>query len=264
MKNILLLLFVLFSYLGAFSTYTVTIPPHKFFLENIGQSKIKIKAIYENIDYTKAIPHSHFRKLAYSDTYFTIGLPIEEEYIKNIRDYNDEIEVIDTSKNIQKELYNGNPNPYIWLDPLSVREICEVMLKVLIKNDPANKEYFESNYNTFIGELDKIFLRIRNALFYSKNAVFVYDEKWDYYLKRFDQKYFRAENKILSGLNFTKINRLSREENIKYILVDKSIDYEVYKSWSNANNIEIIQVDIFSYDWLSDLFILSEKISKEE
>ena len=264
MKKILLLLFVLSVYLNAISTYTVTIPPHKFFLENIGQSKIKVKAIYENIDYSKKIPHSHFRKVAFSDVYFTIGLEVEKEYTKSIKDFNNEIEVIDTSKDIDKEMYNGEINPYIWLDPLKVREVCEVMLKVLIKNDPYNKEYFESNYKTFIGELDKIFLRIKNTLFYSRNGVFVYDGKWDYFLKRFDVRYFKAENKILGGTNFSKINRLSRDKNINYILVDKTIAYEVYNSWSNANNIEIIQVDIFSYDWLSDLFVLSEKLSKEE
>lgn len=264
MKKILLLLFILAHCLYAVSTYTVTIPPHKFFLENIGQSKIKVKAIYENIDYSKAIPNSHFRKVAFSDTYFTIGLPIEKKYIKSIKEYNSEIEVIDTTKTISKEEYEGGLNPYIWLDPLLVREVCEVMLKVLIKNDPSNKEYFKSNYKTFIGELDKIFLRIKNALFYSQNAVFIYDEKWDYFLRRFDVRYFRAENEILSGANFTKINRQSKDKNIKYILVDKSISYDVYNSWSNANNIEIIQFDIFSYDWLSDLFVLSEKLSKEE
>lgn len=264
MKKILLLLFVLSHYVYAISTYTVTIPPHKFFLENIGQSKIKVKAIYQNIDYSKTIPQTHFRKVAFSDVYFTIGLPIEEKYAKSIKEYNNEIEVINTSKNINKDKYMGELNPYIWLDPLLVREVCEVMLKVLIKNDPSNKEYFESNYKTFIGELDKIFLRIKNALFYSRNAVFVYDQKWDYYLRRFDVRYYRAENKILSGANFTRINRQSKDDSIKYILVDKSISYDVYNSWSNANNIEIIQVDIFSYDWLSDLFVLSEKLSKEE
>lgn len=264
MKKIFLLPFILISYLSAFSTYTVTIPPHKFFLENLGQSKIKVKAIYENIDYSKPIPHSHFRKVAFSDIYFTIGLPVEQKYVKYIKEINKDIEVIDTSKDIEKDSYDGKINPYIWLDPLRVKEVCDVMLKVLIKNDPSNKEYFESNYKTFIGELDEIFLRIKNTLFYSTSAVYVYNEKWDYFLKRFNVRYFRAENKILSGTNFTKINIMSNDENIKHILVDKSIDYGIYNSWSNANNLGIIEADIFSYDWLSDLFVLSEKLLKEE
>lgn len=262
MKKSLLLFLLLSNFLYAISTYTVTIPPHKFFLENIGQSKIKIKTIYENIDYSKPLPKYHFRKLSYSDVYFTIGLDVEKEYVKHILSYNEEIKIVNTTSNIEKDLYNGNKNPYIWLDPLKVREICKVMLETLIENDPYNKEYFQSNYNTFISELDKIFLRIKDSLFYSKNAVFVYDEKWDYFLKRFDVKFFRAENKILSGSNFTKINRLSKNNSIHRILIDNSIEYEVYQSWSNANNIEIVKVDIYSYDWLSDLFLLSEKLSK--
>lgn len=262
MKKILFLFILLSTYIYAINTYTVTIPPQKFFLQNIGQSKIKVKTIYENIDYSKAIPHSHFRRFSSSSVYFTIGLEVEKKYIKNIKDFNEDLKVIDSSKNVEKLEYLNKYNPYIWLDPLRVREVAKVMLDVLIENDPSNKEYFESNYNTFINELDKIFLRIKNTLFYSQSATYVFDEKWDYFFDRFGLRFFRVENKILSGSDFTKVNRQSKEHNINNILVDKNIEYEIYSSYANANDINIIQVDIFSYDWLSDLFVLSEKLSK--
>lgn len=261
MKKFLLLLILLSSFLFARVTYTVTIEPQKFFLERIGQSKIKVKTIYENINFNKELDHVYFRKFAFSDVYFTIGLPAEKEYAKELLGFNDEIKVIDTSVNVEKITSDGKTNPYFWLDPLKVRKVAEIMLSTLIKNDPENKEYFEGNYETLMRELDKIFLRLKDGLFYSTNAVMVFNEKLDYFLRRFDVRYYRAENKILSGPKFTEIYRLSKEKNIKYLIVDSSVDYEVYNTWSNANNMEVIHSDIYSYNWFSDLFVLSDKIA---
>jgi len=265
MKKIFLLFILLSSVLFARVTYTVTIEPQKFFLERIGQSKIKVKTIYEGINYTKKLDHVHFRKFAFSEVYFTIGLPAEKEYAKELLGFNSDIKVIDTSLNVEK-LYDeaGNVNPYFWLDPLRVKEVIEVMLKTLVENDPENKEYFESNYQSLLFELDKIFLRLKDTLFYSTNAVMVFNDKLDYFLRRFDVRYYKAENKILSGPKFTEIYRLSKEKNIKYLIIDNSINYEIYNTWSNANNMEVIDSDVYSYNWFSDLFVLSDKIASQK
>ena len=61
-----------------------------------------------------------------------------------------------------------------------------------------------------------------------------------------------------------KIKYLSKEKNIRYLIVDSSIDYEVYNTWSNANNMEVIQSDIYSFNWFSDLFVLSDKIASKQ
>ena len=261
-KSILLLLF-LSLHLFAYKSYTVTIPPMKFFLQSIGQSKIAIKTIYEKIDYNKKIPNSHLRKHSFTNVYFTLGLEEEKRYVDYIKGHNSEIEVINVSKDIEKLLTkDGKENPYIWMDPVIVVDIAEKMLEVLIKNDPSNEEYFRSNFKTFLGELDKIFIRIKNALFYSQNAVYVFDEKWNYYLRRFDVRYYEAQRKVLAGDEFTEVLRKSQEDNIKYLLVDQSVSYSVYSSWKRANNMKVIKMDVYEYDWLSNLFVLAEKLSK--
>jgi zinc transport system substrate-binding protein len=264
MKKLFLLLILLSSVLFARVSYTVTIEPQKFFLERIGQSKIKVKTIYEGVNLKKELPHVHFRKFAFSEVYFTIGLPAEEEYAKELLGFNSDIKVIDTSVNVEMLYNNGKVNPYFWLDPLRVKEVIEVMLKTLIENDPANKEYFESNYQALLVELDKIFLRLKDSLFYSTNAVMVFNDKLDYFLRRFDVRYYKAENEILSGSRFTEIYRMSKEKNIKYLIIDNTIDYEVYNTWSNANNMEVIESDVYSYNWFSDLFVLSDKIASQK
>jgi zinc transport system substrate-binding protein len=266
MKKLILLLILLSTTLFSRVLYTVTIEPQKFFLERIGQSKIKVRTIYENVDLTKKFDHVYFRKFAFSDVYFKIGLPVEDEYAKELLSFNSDIKVIDTSKDVNKIVTDGEVNPYFWLDPLKVRKVTKVMLDTLIKNDPANKDFFESNYKTLMDELDKIFLRLKNTLFYSTNAVMVFNDKLDYFLRRFDVRYYRAKNEILSGKKFTEIYRLSKDKNIKFLIVDDSIDYGVYNTWSNANNMEVIHTDIYSFNWFSDLFVLSDKIAgkKEE
>lgn len=258
MKKLIFLILIIATSLYANRSYTVTIPPMKFFLQSIGQSKISIKTIYEKIDYTKEIPNSHIRKSAYSDVYFTLGLEEEKRYIKYIKDHNPEIEIIDVSKILQIE----NNNPYIWMDPIHVTQIAQLMLKTLIEKDPHNKEYFELNFKTFLSELDRIFLRIKDALFYSQNAVYTYNNILDYYFNRFDVKHYKAEKILLSGEKFTEIYRESLEKNIKYIITDSTIPYSIYNSWSNANNMKILKVDVYAYDWLSNLFMIAEKLSK--
>ncbi|WP_375723241.1 zinc ABC transporter substrate-binding protein [Arcobacter sp. KX21116] len=264
MKKLILLLILLSTFIYARVSYTVTIEPQKFFLERIGQSKVKVRTLYEGVDYTQKLDHVYFRKFAFSEAYLTIGLPVEQEYAKELLGFNSDLKVIDTSKDVEKLYDNGKINPYFWLDPLRVRKVTKVMLDILIKNDPSNKEFFQLNYQTLMVELDKIFLRLKDTLFYSTNAVMVFNDKLEYFLNRFDVRYYRAENEILSGPKFTEIYRLSKEKNIKYLIVDKSINYNVYNTWSNANNMEVIHTDIYSFNWFADLFVLSDKIASKK
>lgn len=40
----------------------------------------------------------------------------------------------------------------------------------------------------------------------------VFNDKLEYFLNRFDVRYYKAENEILSGPKFTEIYRLSKEK----------------------------------------------------
>lgn len=57
-----------------------------------------------------------------------------------------------------------NPDPHIWLDPVSMKNQAQYILDALIYLDPPNKTAYQSRYETLINDLDLLDLKYRQGL----------------------------------------------------------------------------------------------------
>lgn len=76
---------------------------------------------------------------------------------------------------------HGRIDPHIWLSPTEAIKQGKLIEEGLIKVDPANKEYYEANYNNFSKELTDLhneyeakFKTIQNKNFVTGHAAFAY------------------------------------------------------------------------------------------
>ena len=141
----------------------------------------------------------HKNEIYYSDVYFTLGSKKEKNYAEIFEKRNSYIKVIDLTTDIKKDIVNGEENPYIWTDPLLVRELVTNIYEELSTLKSYRKDFFKENYEKFLLELDKLFLSLKKRLerneFYN---IYVYDPYWHYFAKRFRLNLYYKENKYTS------------------------------------------------------------------
>ena len=243
---------------------TVTLPVQKYFIEKIAKNNFVIHVVEDKYkEFDKNNP-SIIDPLSYSKVYYTLGLPKENEYINILKSKNKYIKIKDLASNIKKDFTNGEINPYIWIDPLKVRELSKNILDELISLKSNKKEFFTENYNLFLNEIDEIFLYVRGRFDKSDSYnIFVYEPSWHYFAKRFGLNLYYKENRYTTLEEVSSIIKLAKKNDIRKLIIKKGTSYEQARSLVSHINASIIEHDISKYEWRSNLYFLTREITKK-
>lgn len=263
MRKILTCFFLLSVYLFAQRPVViVTTEPQKAILERIVKDKVKIKTLFIDSDFKVKFKKLTLKKMASSDIYMTIGLDIENQFLNKVKELNPNIEIYDMSEGIRKITQKDKTNPYLWMDPLKVRAIAEKLFLKFAKSDPKNREFYEENYNILTEELDELYLKIKMLYAYSNFAIYAFDDNWDYFAARFDFPIYKFDKRVLNADEIPEFIVKSKKRNAKILIIDPKTSSRVSKSLASNSNVKIIENDIFKYELLGNLFLLSELIDQ--
>ncbi len=64
----------------------------------------------------------------------------------------------------EEEHDHGEFDPHVWLDPQNAKKEMENIKDALVKADPDNKDYYESNYKTYSEKLDELDQSFKDTL----------------------------------------------------------------------------------------------------
>ncbi|WRS27248.1 metal ABC transporter substrate-binding protein [Oscillospiraceae bacterium MB08-C2-2] len=64
----------------------------------------------------------------------------------------------------EEEDDHGGLDPHVWLDPVLVKEQAVAIRDAFVKADPEHQADYESNYQTFVGQLDELDQEFRKTL----------------------------------------------------------------------------------------------------
>lgn len=226
---------------------TTTLPFESFIVKQIGQQHIRIKEI-TNLYSSKIknLNKKEISRLSNAKIYFNFGLNMEEKYGKILLKSNPNLIINDMSKGINKIEYNGKQNPYIWLDPILLRKVAKNIYVSLLNIDTFNKKKYKENYNLFLNKLDEVYLKTRKVLEKSENYnIFVYDEYFDYYAKRFKINLYKKEKKIQKSKDIKKLNSFAKTNQINLILIPQNDNIIMANSIASNLAIKIRKHDIF-------------------
>lgn len=239
---------------------TTTLPFESFIIKQIGKQNIEIKEITRIYSTKiKKLDRKELLRLTNSRVYFSIGLDIEKEYENILLKKNPNLIISNMSKDIKKIEYKGKPNPYIWLDPILLRQVAKNIYNTLINTDPYNINSYKENYEIFLNKLDGVYLKTRKELENSENYnIFVYDEYFDYYAKRFKINLYRKEKRIQRAEDINKLNKFVKAKQIKSILILENDNILMAKSIASHSKINIKEHDIFN----EFIFINIDKLTK--
>ena len=255
-------LFILLFPLVLFSKIQVVtyFPLESHLINKIAQKEVKIREITSRYlrDYQE-LPQSEISRLSNGKIFFHFGLDIEKKYAELLLKENHKIIVVDISSNIQKI----DNNPYIWTDPFNMRIVAKNIYDAFVKVDKYNEPYYKENYEKFLDEIDQTFLKIKQKLNSSElQYVYVFDDFWEYFAKRFGITTVFREKKNLNVAEVQQLNEYTKDKNIKKLLFSKDDKQDFITSLTKNLNISAIEDDIFVDLWQLNILDFTQHLSE--
>jgi zinc transport system substrate-binding protein len=130
----------------------VSILPQKAFVHYIGGDHVNVTELIP----PGASPATYEPKpsdlalVENADIYFRIGyIPFEKSHADKLADLNPDMEIVDTSVNVQLRYFGGDEergiDPHIWLSPIKVKKQVDVIAESLSIEDPENADIYQRN-----------------------------------------------------------------------------------------------------------------------
>lgn len=144
--------------------------------------------------------------------------------------------IVDTSNGIlivhneehgYEEPKHGSLDPHIWLNPVYAQLQVKNIANKLSNSDPTNKNYYQSNAEIYIKELDLLDSKIRNDLSGCRNDFITFHNAFSY----FSKEYGLTQHTIISSNDshgevtpqtLENIISLAKKLNIKIIFAEES------------------------------------------
>jgi zinc transport system substrate-binding protein len=147
----------------------------------------------------------------------------------------------------KKEHHNHRYDPHVWLDPSIALNIVENILKVLCKEDPENKEFFEENAKFLKDEIKNLERDFEDLVASSKKKiVFVGNFAHLYFVDRFNLEYETAFDGCSQGSEpsvkkISKIINFIKENEIGAVYYDGSVPNKVAESIANQTGVKLLR-----------------------
>lgn len=193
--------------------------------------------------------------LADSQIYVKVGapgLPFEEKYLQTALDRNRKLTVVNMSDGLKFRA----GDPHVWTSPAAVRNAAQNIAKVLIAQDPANRETYRRNLIAFLQEIDALDREIRQALSAKRGYAFMtYHPAWGYFADEYGltQLAIEEEGKPVSAAHIRQMVDLARRKGIRSILIQKGFDTKSARAVAREIGGEVLEVDPLERDWFSGL-----------
>lgn len=295
MKKILFMFIAMFSFLNASTQQlTVNILPQKYFVEKIVKDKFEINVMVK----PGSSPHnfepkpSQMKSLVASKAYFLIGDSSEKNWIEKFKqnakntlfvdttigveriemlkhEHHDEDEHEDHKNHEHKEEKHDEHehvglDPHIWLDPVSVKIQAKNIYEAMIKIDSANSEFYKTNYEEFIKELDTLDTDIKTLLSPHKDKAFmVFHPSWGYFAKRYELEQISIEiqGKEPKPNELVELIEESKKHDIKIVFVSPQFSQKSAQTISKNIGANVVAIDPLSDNWNENLLNVAKQIA---
>ena len=288
MKKILFLCITFISILNASKPeLTVNIAPQKYFVEKIVKDKFEINVMVK----PGSSPHnyepkpSQMKSLVNSKAYFLVGDPFEQAWMDKFKQNAKNTLFVDTTKGIEKiqmEEYDheheheehttqthhdhdhSGLDPHVWLDPVLVKIQAKNIYDAMVEIDSQNSDFYKTNYEEFLKELDSLDENIKTILSpYKDKAFMVFHPSWGYFAKRYDleQISIEIEGKEPKPNELVELIEEAKKHDIKIVFVAPQFSQKSAKTISKNINANVIAIDPISANWKESMLDTANQIA---
>ena len=205
------------------------------FSQNVGQEKVDISLLVpvgvEPHDWGPTI--KDVQRMQKSDLIIINGIGFEN-WVDNLKEIDYQGVIVDTSngildKNLSKEQIPSFGDPHIWLNPIYAKIQVQNIANAFSNLDPKNQEYYQSNAEKYIEELEFLDLKIRNELSNCNHDFVAFHDAFSY----FAYEYNLNQHTIISSNNphaeataktLENVISTAKELNIKVIFSEENVN----------------------------------------
>ncbi|MGE5630439.1 MAG: metal ABC transporter substrate-binding protein [Caulobacteraceae bacterium] len=147
--------------------------------------------------------------------------------IKNID--RDKTKIVEASSGVELLKAEGQQNiydPHVWVSPLRAMQQAKTIYEAIIQTDPANAEYYRSNYESLKQRLSKLDKDIREASkSFRSNIIVVSHEAFGYFAQDYGLKQIaiRGVNPEAepSPTQMAELVNICKENKVRYVFFEK-------------------------------------------
>jgi zinc transport system substrate-binding protein len=280
LKKIVLIFIFLISFLYASKPeLSVSILPQKYFVEKIVKDKYEINVMVK----PGASPHtyepksSQMKSLFASKVYFYTGVSFEQAWLDKFKQnaqntlFVDATSGIDKMQMVEDEHHDEKAghdhsglDPHVWLDPILVKIQAKNIYETMIKIDSSNADFYKTNYEEFLKELDILDENIKTILNPYKDKPFmVFHPSWGYFAKRYnlEEISIEIEGKEPKPSELVELIQKAKEHDIKIIFVSPQFSQKSAKAISKNISANIFEIDPLSQDWENSMLNTAKQIA---
>ena len=270
-------------------TVFVSIPPQKYFVQQIGGDMVDVHVMVE----PGADPHTYEPKprqmvaVSKAKLYFAIGIEFEEARLEKIAAANPKMRVVHTDHGIMKipmaahhheehdehekeESHHesdehdehGGLDPHIWLSPPLVMIQARMVLSALQDVDPANRDAYSANYRKFIGQVVDLDLKL-SGMFAGKRGLkfMVFHPAWGVFAHTYGliQVPVEIEGKSPKPAQLKELIEHAREDNVRVIFVQPQFSTQSAELVAREIGGEVVFADPLAADWMGNLVEVAGK-----
>ena len=270
----------------------VSISPQKYFVQKIGGDLVDVSVLVP----AGANPHNfepkprQMAELSKSAVYFAVGIDFEKFWLKKIAAANPKMRVVRTDDGITripmadrhdgekslhqhsqelkteipaKDNYGGvSPDPHVWLSPALVKIQARHILEALVAIDPVHQSKYESNYASFMREIDELDAELK-ALFAGRKGeqFMVFHPAWGYFAEAYGlvQVPVEIEGKDPKPAQLQNLIRHARERRIKVVFVQPQFSAKSAELLSGEIGGQIVYADPLAENWAGNLREVARK-----
>ena len=220
--------------------------PLQYVIEQIGGDSITVHSILPpGADAHSYEPSSReIITIAKGDLFFYLGAGMEayaETVAQSLASQDVKLVEIgeDTSLFIKDETdhghdhdHHGDYDPHIWLDPIRLAQVAEIIKNELITSNPNHKDLYEENYQILVDRLTELDQSFQHVISKKENKhILVSHAAYGYWEDRYGIKQISVHGLSSSDepsqKELTSIIQQTKEYHLKYILFEKNTSNRV-------------------------------------
>jgi zinc transport system substrate-binding protein len=151
---------------------------------------------------------------------------------------NDKLVKVEASKNVKlmdnpdKDEADLKYDPHVWLNPMNAKEEMKAIKDALVKADPSNKDYYESNYEDNAKKLDALDKEFKDAsVNFKKKDIVVAHQAFGYICNAYGLNQVAIEGLQAdaepTAAKMAEIAEFAKKNDVKYIFYEELISPKV-------------------------------------
>ncbi len=247
------------------TTVVVSILPQAEFVEKIGGEHVEtIVMIPPGASPATYEPTSNqLKELSEAEIYVKVGsrLPFEKAWLEKIKDLNEDMVLVNSSKGIDLRPMGEGMDPHIWNDPNNAIIMVDNIYKALVEVDPSNEETYTQNRDSYTEELKSLDRQIQETLENkSGNSFMVYHPAWGYFAERYNLNMIPIETqgKEASAKQLSEIITFAKQENITVIFVQAQFSTQSAEAVAEEIDGKVVKVDPLARNYTDNMYKVTE------